>query len=102
MARKKSKATAIEEMLSSSVASQWCVVDIDNNFIFNGFGYSINDKVKQYIVLNKPARKENGQWNDWTNESQMTQVLCIDTSEEIRFYDENLSEISSEDVKIKL
>lgn len=99
MAKKRSKISAVEEALSTSVESGWCIVDVENRFSFGENLYAIGD-VKQYNVLNKPFRKDDGQYNDWTNESLMTQILAIDTGDEIRFFDESLTEIQSEQVKL--
>lgn len=100
MARKKSKTNMIEELLQSAKNSQWCIVDIDNKFQFESNKFEINENVKQYLVLNKPSKNENGEYNNWTNEASMSQILVIDNGEEMRFFDENLIEISSDNIKI--
>jgi hypothetical protein len=100
MARKKSKTSTIEELIASSAKSEWCVVDTDNKFTYDDSNnYIIGSNVKPYMVLNKPVQKDNGKWNDWTNDSLMTQILVVDTGEEIRFFDENLVEVASESIK---
>jgi hypothetical protein len=101
MAKKKSKVVIIEELLSEALKSEWSIVDTSNNFIFDTYQYKIDDGVKQYQVLNKPKMTK-GQWNDWTNESLMTNILCIDNGDEIRFFDQNFTEINSDLVVMKL
>lgn len=95
MAKKKSKTSIVDELLESSVESQWCTVDTENKFVFDTNEYIIDESVKQYKVLNKAGVKN----NDWTNESLMTRILYVDTNEEIRFFDENLVEVNSDLVR---
>jgi hypothetical protein len=99
MAKKKSKESSIEELLQSSNISGWSIVDANNKFTFDGNEYIIDESVKQYTVLNK-AKKINGVWNDWTNEASMTTIFCIDTGDELKFFDENLVEVSNDKIKI--
>jgi hypothetical protein len=94
MAKKKSKAVAIEELIIASHNAGWSIVDVDNNFTFDGNAYKIDDSVKQYTVLNKP-KKVNGVLNDWTNEAAMNMIFVVDTGDELRFFDENLAEVSN-------
>lgn len=101
MARKRVKSySKVEDLLVSAVGSNWRVVDIDNRFTSNSTNYMIDDSVKQYVVMNKPAKGKDGKMNDWTNEALMTKILVVDTGEEMRFFDENLVEIQSESIKI--
>lgn len=97
MAKKKSKSEAIEDVLKVASGYQRCVVDINNKFYYNGYGYVIDESVKQYVVLNKP-KKVGNVMNDWTNEAAMSTILVVDSGDELRFFDENLVEVSSEKV----
>ena len=100
MAKKKTKTSALDEVISNSVNSQWCIVNTENKFDFDTNTYNISESIKQYLVFNKPQIGKDGKLNDWTNESSMTQVLVVDTGQELRFFDENLVEVQSEYVKI--
>jgi hypothetical protein len=103
MAKKKSPSIKIEELLSTSKTSQWCNVDVENKFKFftthGEYVFKIDESVQQYLVLNKPKKDESGNWNDWTNDSAMERVLCVDDGNELRFFDEKLSEIGSDFVR---
>lgn len=102
MAKKKSKALAIDEIVKSASFSKWCIVNTENEFSLSPkWSYIIDSSVNQYAVLNKPSLK-NGTMNDWTNQALMTKILVIDTNNEMRFFDENLSEISHDKIKIKV
>jgi hypothetical protein len=102
MAKKKSKTSALEELLQTALGSAWCIVDIDNKFTFEDMNYVIDESVKQYVVLNKPKKISDiyDIWNDWTNEASMSTIFCVDTSDEIRFFDENLVEVNTDSIKI--
>lgn len=100
MAKRKSRASILEEVLINSVSSGWEVVDINNKFSFEGNDYIIGDSVKQYLVLNKPNRLKDGSFNTWTNDASMTRIFVVDTGEEIRFFDEILCEVPSAQVKL--
>lgn len=78
----------------------WVVVDVNNEFTYLGMKHKISDSVEQYAVHNKPYRLENGEWNDWTNEAEMTHVLVVDNNKYLSFYDEKLNEIDPELVKL--
>jgi hypothetical protein len=100
MAKKRSKTSSLEESLQNSVHSAWCIVDTDNVFNYQNVTYVINESVKQYTVLNKPKRNIDGSFNNWTNEASMSMILCVDTGEELRFFDENLLELQNESIKL--
>lgn len=102
MAKKKSRVEVMDEILSKAIFSKWCIVNTDNEFNYDvpNWTYIIDESVKQYMVFNKPKLK-NGKYNDWTNQALMTRVLYVDVVNEIKFFDENLTEIDSEKIKIK-
>lgn len=69
--------------------SNWCVVDTENEFTFQGVRYKIGFTVENYFVGNKPVYN-NLKWNDWTNETAMDKILCVNHGGQIKFYDENI------------
>lgn len=75
-----------------------CIVDTDNVFEYKGIKYKIDKSVKQYEVHNTPKRKENGQWNDWTNEAKMDRIYVLDDGEMLEFYDQDKKRIKPEKV----
>ncbi|MCY9737422.1 hypothetical protein M5X17_27290 [Paenibacillus alvei] len=89
----------IQELLDEAIYSEWCIVDTDNTFIFNGNVFKINPSVKQYIVHNKPILID-GNWNNWTNDAGMERIFCIDNEDELRFFDEKLKEVDGEFVRL--
>jgi hypothetical protein len=55
--------------------------------------FQIKSSVSQYTVANPPRRSEKGNWNNWTNESQMDMILVVDDGHDLRFFDQNFEEI---------
>lgn len=85
-------------VLSSSKASQWCYVNIDNEFKFMGNTFIIADSVEEYKVYNKAFEVE-----DYTNEAYMEEilvVLCEDSS--LEFYNQNFDPIKDGKVIVKI
>lgn len=99
MAKRKTKTSSIEDQLANAIASGWCVVDTDNKFTFNSDDYLIDVNVKQYRVMNK-ASKVDGQLKSFTNDSLMSSILVIDNGDELKFFDENFKEVSSNLVRL--
>lgn len=97
MTKRKNKQQVVGSLIEQSEYSGWCVVNIHNEFIFNGDQFTINEAVKQYKVKNKPMRsKISKQWNNWENEAQMISILVVDNGEYLRFFDEKLKEVPTE------
>ena len=72
---------------------QWCPVDIDNIFVFDGNTYKIPKDNQNYKVYNTPSKDKYGNWNDWENRSEMDQVLAVKIKDKYYFFDENLNQI---------
>jgi len=64
----------------SASKAEWCRVDTDNRFIFQGAVYEIDKSVKQYKVGKD-------------NECEMDMILVILADEDIHFFDMNIEEI---------
>lgn len=77
--------------------AEWCIVDIDNKFIFKGVHYKIDDQVEQYKVWNT-SKIENNELNDFTNESLMDKILCIYSEDKYYFFDENIDRIKNNSI----
>ncbi|ARF70756.1 hypothetical protein B7C51_25120 (plasmid) [Paenibacillus larvae subsp. pulvifaciens] len=90
----------IMDLLSESVESGYSIVDTENRFVFKDVEYMIDEELIDYKVFNKP-RMISDEYNYWTNDSLMDSVYCIDSGEEIRFFNERLVEIT-EKIKILL
>lgn len=71
---------------SKPYVSEWCLVDTNNDFSFNGKNYKVDKKVKQYKV-------------EKDNQSQMDKILCILVNDELHFFDQNIDEVNSKHVK---
>ena len=97
MTKRKTKQQVIDGLIEQSEKTDWCVVNIHNEFIFDGNQFTIRDVIKQYKVKSKPTKsKVNNQWNNWENEAEMTRILVIDNGDYLRFFDERLKEVSTE------
>lgn len=88
------KSTAIT---SNPKASQWCYVDINNEFNFMGHVFVIDSSIEQYKVHNKAGEVE-----DFTNEAYMEEVLVVlNKDDSVRFYDQNYDNIEDDKVRLK-
>lgn len=72
--------------LNQPYTSEWCVVDTDNKFIYNGNTFIIDKSVKQYEVFDD-------------NQSSMDKILCIFVNDTLNFFDMNIDEVSSKLIK---
>lgn len=88
------KSTAI---LNDSKVTEWKYVNTDNEFVFMGQVFKIDESLDEYKVHNKAGTVE-----DFTNEAYMEEVLIsLGEDNHLRFYNQNYEEINSELVKIK-
>lgn len=88
------KSTAI---LSDSDASQWCYVNTENEFVFMGKTFVIDESVEEYKVHNKAGEVEN-----FTNEAYMEEILTVLKKDgTIRFYNQNYDYIDNSKVTAK-
>lgn len=71
----------------------WCTVDTDNYFFFGGNKYEISQDVKEYRVKNKAEKDDNGEYNDYTNDSIMDKIVISIENHSITFFDQNLMRI---------
>ncbi|NBI28612.1 hypothetical protein [Chengkuizengella marina] len=69
-------------------------VDINNEFIHNAIIYKISKSLKQYIVHNKPKRK-NGKYNNWTNDAKMDSIMIVEEGKRRSFFDEKGKNITN-------
>ncbi len=82
---------------SNSKASQWCYVNVDNEFEFMGKIFVIDDSVEEYKVHNKAKDVY-----DFTNESYMEEILVVLYNDNtIKFYNQNFDEIKNDKVLVK-
>lgn len=70
---------------------QWCIVDTENRFEFDGVVYCIDERLECYKVSNTANDTE-----DWTNESEMDSILCVKDGDHVLFYDQNVEPILSD------
>lgn len=101
MARKLTRLEKSTTILNESIATQWCYVNIDNEFIFMDTTFVIDESVEEYKVHNKAGIVE-----DYTNESYMEDVLVAvvvanDGFKLLKFYNQNYDEIKVSLVKAK-
>lgn len=82
---------------SNSKASQWCYVNVDNEFEFMGKIFVIDDSVEEYKVHNKAKDVY-----DFTNEAYMEEILVVLYNDNtIKFYNQNFDEIKNNKVLVK-
>lgn len=82
---------------SNSKASQWCYVNVDNEFEFMGKIFVIDDSVEEYKVYNKAKDVY-----DFTNEAYMEEILVVLYNDNtIKFYNQNFDEIKNDKVLVK-
>lgn len=97
MSRKLTKLEKSQNILSNAKASQWCYVNTENEFLFMGNIFIIDDSVEDYKVYNKA-----GEVDDFTNEAYMEEVLAVlDNNGNIKFYNQNYDLIEDINLKIK-
>lgn len=78
----------------------WCTVDTDNYFFFEGDKYEISQDIKEYRVKNKAVLDENGEYNDYTNDSMMDKIVISVEDYSVTFLDQNLMRIDSSKVRV--
>jgi len=84
-------------VMSNSKASQWCYVNVDNEFEFMGKIFVIDDSVEEYKVHNKAKDVY-----DFTNEAYMEEILVVLYNDNtIKFYNQNFDEIKNNKVLVK-
>lgn len=84
-------------VMSDSKASQWCYVNVDNEFEFMGEIFVIDDSVEEYKVHNKAKDVY-----DFTNEAYMEEILVVLYNDNtIKFYNQNFDEIRNDKVLVK-
>lgn len=87
------KSTAI---LKDSIATEWCYVDTENNFVFMNKLFNIDESLSDYKVHNKSGDVEN-----YTNESYMEEILVtVNKSNQLKFYNQNYDKIENGMVKV--
>lgn len=71
--------------------AEWCIVDTNNEFIFQGNKYKINEKVKQYSPRSKKPK-----YDDYKNDYQMDKILTYEQNEHLFFFDQNIDRIDND------
>lgn len=87
MTKKETRLQKSTRILSTAKFTQWCYVDIHNNFYYTytNKNYVISDNVEDYFVYNKAGEVE-----DYTNEAYMEEVLAVtDVYGNLSFYNQN-------------
>lgn len=83
--------------LSNSKASQWCYVNVNNEFKFMGSTFVIDESVEEYKVYNKA-----GEIDDFTNEAYMEEILVVLYEDDtLKFYNQNFDIIENSKIKVK-
>ncbi|MGL6081373.1 MAG: hypothetical protein ACRC4N_02555 [Gammaproteobacteria bacterium] len=78
-----------EEIGEEMLDNQWCHVDADNDFTYQGIQYRIPDDNKNYKVYEKYDEV-----HDYKNRTEMTSILVIQLkSGFLRFIDERYDEV---------
>jgi hypothetical protein len=82
-------------------SSEWCLVNTDNEFVFNGTRYRIDKSVDQYqgkkVCISHPSSKE----KEYEIRYEMEKILCFHVPPENEkdsyyFFDENIEQINNE------
>lgn len=73
--------------------SEWCVVDTENVFEFEGNKYKISEDVKQYKVRAKKPK-----YDDYKLDYQMDQILVYEQDDNLFFFDQNINQIENNKV----
>lgn len=92
----KTKLEKSTEIIRDAKASQWCYVNTENEFVFMGSVFVIDD-IEDYKVYNKAGTIE-----DYTNEAYMEEILAIiDKNNLLKFYNQNYDPIETNYIKVK-
>lgn len=84
-------------VLTNSKASQWCYVNVDNEFEFMGKTFVIDKDVEEYKVYNKAKEIE-----DFTNEAYMEEILIVLYEDgTLKFYNQNFDIIENDKISVK-
>lgn len=76
------------------IAYEWIYVNVDNEFEFLNNTFKIDDSVHEYKVYNKYSESV-----DYLNNSSMDEILVtIDKNSNLKFYNQNLNEISIDNI----
>lgn len=85
------------QVLSTAKASQWCYVNVDNEFNFMDSIFVIDNSVEEYKVHNRA-----GAVDDFTNEAYMEEILVVlDGDGSLKFYNQTFDLIDNDKVITK-
>lgn len=98
MTKEKSRLHKSNEVMNGKKETQWCSVDTENEFVFGGKTFVINQSVKEYKVYNKAGEVE-----DYTNEAVMERILVTvaEVDNSLQFFNENLVEVDGSFIRPK-
>lgn len=97
MMTKKTRLQKSTAIINTAIVIQWCYVNTDNEFKFLDKTFVIDSKVDEYKVHNKAGVVEN-----FTNEAYMDEILvAIDSTNTLRFYNQNYDELEAKLVTVK-
>lgn len=97
MAKKLTRLQKSSAIVSNVKATQWCYVNINNEFDFMNQTFVISKLVKEYEVKNKAFEVE-----DYTNEAYMEEILVvIDNEDNMKFYNQNYDRVDNKLVNVK-
>lgn len=83
--KNKSRLQKSSKISKNARLMQWCIVDTENEFSFDGNTYLISNDVEEYRVYNK-----SGEVEDYTNEAYMDKILAVNYLDGVTlFYDQN-------------
>lgn len=97
MTKKKTRLEKSTAILENTKATQWCYVNIDNEFEFMNRIFVIDEAIDEYKVYNKA-----GTTYDYTNDAHMDCILVImDSEDRLTFYNQNYDPVEGKSVTVK-
>lgn len=85
------------QILANAQSSQWCYVNTDNEFTYDGTVYVIDESFEEYKVHNKA-----GIVYDYTNEAYMEEILVVITNDySVECYNQNYDSMDVNLITVK-
>lgn len=76
--------------------AEWCIVDTENEFEFKENKCKIDEGVAQYSI-----RMKKPNYDDYKSDYQMDRILVYEQENDLYFYDQNINQMSSDDIIVK-